>query len=350
MRVPCGVIDIAGSVRIIHGNELGAGKSRGAEWDRFMASKPVVGIALGPEMCKRMFRIEDLDRLHSFATVRGPLPADASIEDYRKLLADAQAIITGWGTMRITQPLIAGAPRLKLIAHSAGTVKSLVDDSVYERGMMVTLLKQIPWISTAYAAGDLEEVRKRRAVVRELMDIDVGIIAASRVGREVINLLRAYPRVNIKCYDPHLSQEAADKLGVTLVSLQDVCRCEVVSVHAPNIPETHRMFNARTLALLPDHCVFINTSRGALVDEEALVNELKRRPLYACLDVTDPEPPKPNSPLRTAPNLILTPHIAGAIQQACKDMGQLAIEETMRFFTGEKLLHEVTHAMLPTQA
>lgn len=335
-----------------------------------MASKPVVGIALGPEMCKRMFRIEDLDRLHSFASVRGPLPADASVDDYRKLLGDAQAIITGWGTMRMTQPLLASAPRLKLIAHSAGTVKSLVDDTVYERGirvttaasanavsvaqytvgMMVTLLKQIPWISTAYASGDMEELRKRRAVIRELMDMDIGIVAASRVGREVINILRTYPRVNIKCYDPHLSQDAADKLGVTLVSLQDVCRCEVVSVHAPKIPETQRMFNARTLALLPDHGIFINTSRGALVDEDALVNELKRRPLYACLDVTEPEPPKPNSPLRTAPNLILTPHIAGAMQQACKDMGQLAIEETMRFFSGEKLLHEVTHAMLPTQA
>lgn len=335
-----------------------------------MASKPVVGIALGPEMCKRMFRIEDLDRLHTFATVRGPLSADASVDEYRKLLSDAHAIITGWGTMRITQPLLASATRLKLIAHSAGSVKSLLDDTVYERGirvttaasanavsvaqytvgMMVTLLKQTPWISAAYAKGDMEELRKRRAVVRELMDIDVGIIAASRVGREVINLLRAYPRVNIKCYDPLLSQEAAAKLGVTLVSLQDVCRCEVVSVHAPNIPETHRMFNARTLALLPDHCVFINTARGALVDEDALVNELKRRPLYACLDVTAPEPPKPDSPLRTAPNLILTPHIAGAIQQACKDMGQLAIEETMRFFSGDKLLHEVTRDMLPTQA
>lgn len=335
-----------------------------------MASKPVVGLALGPEMCKKMFRIEDLDRLHSIAAVRGPLPASAGVDDYRKILAEAQVLITGWGTMRLTTPILASAPKLKLIAHSAGTVKSLVDDSAYDRGirvstaasanaiavaqytvgMIVSMLKQIPWIGPAYARGDAEELKKRRGVCRELMDMDVGLIAASRVGREVIHILKTFPRLTLKCYDPFLTPEAAEKLGVVPVSLQEACRCEVVSIHAPNIEATKKMFNARTLALLPDHAVLINTSRGALVDEDALVTELKKRPLYVCLDVTDPEPPKPDSPLRTAPNLILTPHIAGAMQQACKDMGSLAIEEVLRFLAGEKLHHEVTREMLPTQA
>lgn len=332
--------------------------------------KPIVGLALSPDMCKKMFRIEDLDRLHSVVSVRGPLPPNATVDDYRKLLAEANVLITGWGTMRLSQPLLAAAPKLKLIAHSAGTIKSLVDESAFDRGirittaasanavsvaqytvsMMVAMLKQIPWISVAYAKGDIEEIRRRRAVIRELMDMDVGIIAASRVGREVINILKTYPRITIKCYDPFLTPQRAEELGVVPVTFQEACRCEVVSIHAPNIPETQRMFGARALSLLPDHGVFINTARGALVDEDALVNELKRRPLYACLDVTDPEPPRPDSPLRTAPNLILTPHIAGAMQQACKDMGQLAIEETLRFVVGEKLLHEVTREMLPTQA
>jgi phosphoglycerate dehydrogenase-like enzyme len=335
-----------------------------------MPSKPVIGLALSADMCKKMFRIEDMDRLHTFATVRGPLPPNAQFEDYRRLLGDVHGLITGWGTQRLTQPMLADAPRLKLIAHSAGSVKTLLDDAAYDRGirvttaaaanaisvaqytvaMMVSMLKQIPWIGPAYARGDQEELRRRRAAIRELMDMPVGIVAASRVGREVIAILRTYPRLTIKCYDPYLTPDQAAELGVELCSLQDVCRCDVVSIHAPNIPETHRMFGARTLALLPDHAVLINTARGALIDEDALVNELKRRPLYACLDVTDPEPPRPDSPLRTAPNLILTPHVAGAIQQACKDMGCLAIDEVIRFFNGEKLRHEVTREMLPTQA
>ena len=202
-----------------------------------MASKPVVGLAMTADMCKRMFRIDDMDRLHLFATVRGPLPSGAQVEDYRKLLAEVQGLITGWGTQRLTQPLLVDAPRLKLIAHSAGSVKSLVDENVYDRGikvttaaaanavavaqytvgMMVSMLKQVPWIGPAYARGDGDEVRRRRVAARELMDMPVGIIAASRVGREVINILRTYPRLTLKCYDPYLKPAQAAELGVGVV-------------------------------------------------------------------------------------------------------------------------------------
>jgi phosphoglycerate dehydrogenase-like enzyme len=80
------------------------------------------------------------------------------------------------------------------------------------------------------------------------------------------------------------------------------------------------------------------------------VAEVRRRPLYVLLDVTDPEPPAHESPLRTEPNILLTPHIAGAMNQARSDMGRIAIDETLRFLRGESLDHEVTRAMLPTQA
>jgi phosphoglycerate dehydrogenase-like enzyme len=110
------------------------------------------------------------------------------------------------------------------------------------------------------------------------------------------------------------------------------------------------MLNAQTLALLPDHAVLINTSRGSLIDEDALVAEVRRRPLYVYLDVTDPEPPRSDSPLLNEPNILLTPHIAGAMSQARKDMGRMAIDETLRFLRGEALEHEVTRGMLPTQA
>jgi phosphoglycerate dehydrogenase-like enzyme len=110
------------------------------------------------------------------------------------------------------------------------------------------------------------------------------------------------------------------------------------------------MLNAQTLALLPDHAVLVNTSRGALIDEAALVAEVRRRPLYVYLDVTDPEPPALDSPLRREKNILITPHIAGGMNQARRDMGQMAIDETLRFLRGESLQHEVTRAMLPTQA
>src|SRR5207249_1611758 len=172
----------------------------------------------------------------------------------------------------------------------------------------------------------------------------------SRVGREVLRLLKHYPRLRVRVYDPYLSADEAAELGVEKATLEQVCGCDVVSVHAPSIPATRHMLNARTLALLPDHAVLINTARGSLLDEAALVAEVRRRPLYVYLDVTDPEPPLADAPLRREPNILLTPHIAGAMNQARRDMGRLAVDEVLRFLHNEPLEHEVTRAMLAAQA
>lgn len=332
--------------------------------------KPVVALALAQEWLRRMFRPADLERLHAAATVRMAGGPRLEAADLPSLLGGADAVITGWGTPGLPADALDAAPTLRLIAHSAGSIKHLVNDATFDRGLRVTtaasanavpvaqftigmitmLLKQMPWIGYAYAARRTDEVQARKPLCRELQDLSVGIIGASRVGRIVIQMLKAYPRVTIKLYDPFVGKESAAAMGCELVSLDDACRCEVVSIHAPSVPSTRHMFNARTLALLPDHAVLVNTARGALIDEAALVAEVKRRPLYVALDVTDPEPPKPDSPLRTAPNVYITPHIAGAMQQARLDMGKLAIDETLRFLRGEPLQFEVTREMLPSQA
>jgi phosphoglycerate dehydrogenase-like enzyme len=332
-----------------------------------MASKPVVALALSQDMCGQMFFPEDLARLRDAAEVLdAPIRPEPPVVG--PMLRDATVAITGWGSPPFDDAMLECAPHLRLLAHSAGSVKPIVGPAVYDRGvrvitaaaanatpvaeftvaMMVAMLKQVPWIATAYAAGDPDA--RARNHVRELRDMTVGLIGASRVGREVIRMLRTYPRLGIKLFDPHVGSDEAKLLGTELASVEDVCRCDVISVHAPNLPETRHIINARTLALMPDHAVLINTARGALIDEDALVAEVRKRPLYVLLDVTDPEPPLPDSPLRTQPRIILTPHIAGSTHQARRDMGRLAVEEVLRFLDGKPLQHEVTREMLPTQA
>jgi phosphoglycerate dehydrogenase-like enzyme len=331
--------------------------------------KPTVALFLPPRVIGRMFDETDLTRLREVASLSPPAVSETNKPVYSSLQG-AAVLITGWGTPAVDATVLSHAPHVKLVAHSAGSVKNMIREEVFDRGirvttaasanaipvaeftvaMMVSLLKQVPWLGPAYMADDVHEINQRRDHVRELADMSVGLIAASRIGRLVIHLLRSYSNLTVKVYDPHLTAEEADELGVLKTSLEEVCQCEVVSVHAPNLPETRHIINAKTLALMPDHAVFINTSRGALVDEAALVAELHRRPLYAALDVTDPEPPTADSPLRTAPNLVVTPHIAGAMNQARKQMGKLAIDEAIRFLRNEPLQHEVTRAMLATQA
>jgi len=329
------------------------------------SSKPVVAMALSRVMHDIMFTADDLNRLRAAATVVGPGETGAATH-LRPLLADAVVAITGWQTAKFDAALLDHAPKLKLIAHSAGTVKTLVDDAAYDRGirvinaaaanaepvaettvaMMVVMLKRIPWLLAT--KGDRSAVKA--APVRELRDINVGLIGASRVGREVVRLLKGHPRLRVLVYDPYLAEPDARRLGVEISSLEDVCRCDVVSVHAPSLPTTRHMLNAQTLALLPDHAVLINTSRGALIDEAALVAEVRRRPLYVYLDVTDPEPAAVDSPVLREPNILITPHIAGGMNQGRKDMGRMAIDETLRFLRGGSLEQEVTRDMLPTQA
>ena len=246
-------------------------------------TKPVVAMALSRSVYEQMFTPQSLQWLSEAADVRGPVDV-ASAEAVTPILADAQVAITGWGTARFDSALLSCCAKLRMVAHSAGSVKGIVTDAVFERGirvttaaganapavaettvaMMVVMLKRIPWL---FAFNGDKQLVKTIGPIRELRDLCVGIISASRVGREVLRLLKHYPRLRVRVYDPYLSADEAAELGVEKATLEQVCGCDVVSVHAPSIPETRHMLNARTLALLPDHAVLINTSRGSLIDE-----------------------------------------------------------------------------------
>jgi len=183
----------------------------------------------------------------------------------------------------------------------------------------------------------------------EMKGKTIGIVAASHVGRRVIELLRPFD-VNVILYDPYLSRERAKDLGVGKVELDELMsRSDIVSLHAPSTQDTLGMIGEEQLSLLRDGAILINTSRGAVVDEAALIGHLNTGRIFACLDVTEPEPPTETSDLRRLPNVILTPHIAGPITD-CTRLGEMAVEELRRFFAGEPAIHEVTREMLDRAA
>ena len=180
---------------------------------------------------------------------------------------------------------------------------------------------------------------------RELHGKTVGIVGASHVGRHVIELLRPFG-VQVLLYDPYVAQEEATRLGVTKVEMDELSsRADVVSLHAPAKPETRHLLSAARLALMKDDALLINTARGTLIDEAALIDELAKGRFFAFLDVTDPEPPAAGSPLRRLDNVVVTPHLAGCIEN-CGRMGEMAVEELRRHFAGEPPLYGVTAAML----
>jgi phosphoglycerate dehydrogenase-like enzyme len=132
----------------------------------------------------------------------------------------------------------------------------------------------------------------------------------------------------VSVFDPYLTDDDARDLGVRRVELDELMATSaVVSVHAPDIPETRHMIDARRLALLPDGATLINTARGALVDTDALVAELATGRIDAVLDVTEPEPLPADHPLWSLPNVLLTPHIAGSMGNELSRLGDNAVAE-----------------------
>jgi phosphoglycerate dehydrogenase-like enzyme len=166
------------------------------------------------------------------------------------------------------------------------------------------------------------------------------------VGRRLLELLRPF-EFEILLYDPYVDAVEAAALGARAVSLEELLRgSDIVSLHAPDTPETQHMVDRAGLALMRDGGVLINTSRGALVDHDALTDELVSGRLSAILDVTEPEPLPAESPLHALPNVFLTPHIAGSLGNELERLGRIVVEELERLAQGLPPAHEVRHADL----
>jgi phosphoglycerate dehydrogenase-like enzyme len=189
----------------------------------------------------------------------------------------------------------------------------------------------------AYAAGQFPAFGRRSGNDGRV----VGVVGASRIGRRVITrLLAAGYRVLVA--DPYLDLPQAADLGAELATLDELCRrCDVLTLHAPELPETHHLINERRLALLPDGAIVVNTARGSLVDTDALARACATGRIDACLDVTDPEPLPVGHPLLGLANVWITPHLAGVQGSEVRRLGEFAVAEVERFVAGKPLLGAV---------
>ena len=215
-------------------------------------------------------------------------------------------------------------------------------------GFTISASKNFYNLNASLHNGGWEEGKD---AIGDLFDLTVGVISAGWAGAHYIELLQNF-NVDVLLYDPFVSDERAAALGCKKASLEELLRAsDIVSIHAPSIPETYHMFNEETIGMMKDDAVLINTARGSLIDEQALYAHMKAGKLkYACLDVTDPEPPAADNPLRTLPNCIMTPHLAGLANNGLKRIGAFVCDEIERFLKGEKLVAEVTEDMLARMA
>jgi phosphoglycerate dehydrogenase-like enzyme len=326
------------------------------------AARPRIVLAMIPSLERALFNEEHIAALRAMATLPELEPVfPFEGERAERLLANAEIMLTGWGCPAISAEVLDRSPRLRLIAHCAGTVKDHVTPACWERGLRVVTAAEANAIPVVeYTVGAILLANKHSFHIREIyrkerrngmwhhttpgignLNKRIGIVGASRIGRRVIEALRPFD-FTLCVYDPHLSADEAERMGVEKVGLDDLLRSsDVVTLHAPSLPETRHMIGARELALIPDGAALINTARGALIDGAALEKELASGRIRAVIDTTEPEPLPADSPLYDLPNVFLTPHIAGASGTEIYRMTDLIIEEIGRYLRGEPLRHEV---------
>jgi phosphoglycerate dehydrogenase-like enzyme len=318
--------------------------------------RPTVVLAMVPQLTRELFTAEQHARLAEVADVPDSEPltvfADARAA---ALLARAEILLTGWGCPPIDAAVLAQAPALRAIVHAAGTVKDHVAAAAWQRGLLVSSAAAANAVPVAeYTVAAILLANKRAFFLREryraLREFRwwpreapglgnygkvIGLVGASAVGRAVIERLRPFD-FEILVADPYLDTADAARLGVTPVELDALlARADIVSLHAPALPETRHLLDPRRLALMRDGATLINTARGWLVDHDALERELVAGRLHAVLDTTEPEVLPADSPLYELPNVFLTPHIAGAMGRETQRLATHAIDEIARYARGE---------------
>ena len=318
---------------------------------------------LGERPYQLVFGTRERKAIEALVEVKGVFHSREEALKHPETLKEVEIVISGWGGPRIDEEFLVKAPSLKLVLHAAGSIRPIVSEAFWERGVRICSAygaNAIPVSEFTFAAVVFclkgafsfnRKVAKERRYQSTFPGPDVpgcygttvGIVSLGMVGKRVCQLLRNL-EVRILAYDPYIRLEEAKSVGVdSLCSLEDLFRSsDVVSLHTPLLPETKGMIRYSHLCLLKEGASFINTSRGAVVHEPELIRFLQERPdVQAVLDVTDPEPPAPESPLYDLPNVFLTPHLAGSLGGECRRMAQFMVEELKRYLRGEPLRWEI---------
>lgn len=347
-----------------------------------MSSRPTVVLASNEETLAQDVTAAELARLGEFADFRHatfdrptswdePPPPDAEAD--RRLIesiAGVEALIVCHGAPRITAEIMEASPELRFIGELEGDrfARRIDVEAAWERGIRTvdTTNGSSYGVSEWALAMALIGLRNagelfRRIIVEkheisfsefgldrgfrggELSGKTVGLIGCGIIGRRLLELLEPF-HTSTYVHDPYVPRELADVYDVTFTSLAQVMsRSDVVICLAPITPATRGMLGPEEFALMRDDSVFVNVSRGAIVQTDALMAELATGRIVACLDVFEPEPIPADSPIRDMPNVFLTPHIAGFNAAGGPRFFRFMVDELERFFGG----HETRYDLLP---
>jgi D-3-phosphoglycerate dehydrogenase len=262
--------------------------------------------------------------------------------------------------------VFAACPHLKVVSRCGVGIDSVDTTAATAAGILVTntpgaMTESVGDYTFALLLGIARRIHEGDALMRSggwgeypgaaVAGKTLGLVGCGQIGQAVARRASGFA-MRVLAYDPQVGAQglANDLSHVQFASLETVLQeSDFVSLHAPNLPETRNMFNAERFALMKPTAYFINTARGALVDETALVTALEQGKIAgAATDVYQQEPLPADSPLRTAPRLLLTPHNAFNSVEAAENMSRLSAVNVLSALQGEVPYGLVNRAVLST--
>ncbi|MCD2443434.1 hydroxyacid dehydrogenase [Agromyces sp. SYSU K20354] len=316
--------------------------------------RPKAVFAMSPgSLVGQLFTAEMLAELQALADIDPGVVVTELDDAGRAALEGAEIVLGGWGAPRIA---VEDAPALRALVYLGGVAVTCLDtpERWAERGLLAANARTVNAIPVAeyalamilLAGKDAFAVEHRYREQRALPDREheltgignyrrtVGVVGLSQIAQVLIELLKPFD-LDIVAFSPSLTPARAEGLGVRMASLDEVmATSDVVSLHQAVTPATIGQIDARLLASMRDGATLLNTARGAVVDQDALVRELRTGRIRAILDVTEPEPLPRDHELWSLPNVTLTPHLAGSIGTELHRMGANAVAEVRRFVEG----------------
>ncbi|MFE5320411.1 hydroxyacid dehydrogenase [Paenibacillus sp. NPDC056579] len=317
-----------------------------------------------------VYSVTSRSQLAELADVYPEVVNEDNVEEHAAALKKVEVAFSTWGMPTFSQENIRRyLPNLKALFYAAGSVQRFARPFLHSDIIVVSA-----WAANAvpvaeFTAGQIvlankgffqsamrsKEARSEASRYARSFpgnyNAKVGIIGAGMIGKKVIELLKPY-QLDLIVFDPFLSDAAAEQLNVRKTGLVELfTQCHTISNHLANLPATVGMLNKTHFDRMLPNATFINTARGQQVVESDLIEALRAVPTRtALLDVTYPEPVRPDSELLKLDNVILTPHIAGSNPAETDRMARYVIEEFRRYLQQEKLQYQVSLAMLETMA
>lgn len=287
-----------------------------------------------------------------------------SEEELAEKLSGVDICISGWGNTPFHEKTLKYADKLKLIAHIGGSVRPMVGDAAFERGIrvcsgnrvfaesvaegvltyMLCSLRKIGEYEARMAAGEWPSLIGTRG----LLGRSVGLVGYGMIAEYLVKFLKPFG-CRILVSSRHISEEELAAAGIEAASAEEIFRtCDIVSLHNSLTMRTKHSIGTELLNSMKDGALLVNTARGALIDEEALVSVLKERPVWAALDVYETEPLPMDSPLRDCERVLLMPHAAGPTADRRYAVTSYVLDDMERFLNGENLDCEIDFARAGT--